>query len=76
MAIGGTVLLIPIWLKLGVDKDVAASSTPPLILISSLMAFTISMFNGYYRDISLLTLVFYFALAFISSVIVKGIAFS
>ena len=45
LAIGGALILIPVWLKLGVDKDVAASSTATLIMTSALVAATVSFFN-------------------------------
>lgn len=45
LAIGGALILIPVWLKMGIDKNVAASSTAPLILTSALVAFTIASFN-------------------------------
>jgi uncharacterized membrane protein YfcA len=48
LAIGGAIILIPVWLKLGVDKDVAASSTAPLILTAAMVAFTIALLNGNY----------------------------
>jgi uncharacterized membrane protein YfcA len=50
LAIGGALILIPVWLKVGVDRDVSASSTPPLILTAGLVAFTIALFNGYYQN--------------------------
>ena len=45
MAIGATLILVPIWLKVGVDKDYAGSSTATLILMSSMVTFTIAYFN-------------------------------
>ena len=48
LAIGGSLILIPVWLKSGVDKDVAAGTTAPLILTAALVAFTIALFNGSY----------------------------
>ena len=72
LAIGGALILIPVWLKFGVDKDVAASSTATLILISALVAFTIASFNSVYESVSVMTLTFYCLLAFVSAAIVKG----
>jgi uncharacterized membrane protein YfcA len=48
LAIGGALILIPVWLNLGVNKDVAASSTATLILLGSLVAFTVALFNHNY----------------------------
>ena len=45
LGIGSSLTLIPVWLKLGVDKDVAASSTATLILVSALVAFTAALLN-------------------------------
>lgn len=49
LAIGGALILIPVWLKLGVDKDCCSSTTPCLILISALVASTIAAFNDQYE---------------------------
>jgi len=48
LAIGGALILIPVWLKFGVNKDVAASSTATLILLGAMVAFTIALFNHIY----------------------------
>ena len=72
LAIGGALILIPVWLKAGIDKDVAASSTATLILISALVAFTVASFNSIYESIPLLTMLFYLILAFAGAAIVKG----
>lgn len=72
MAIGGALILIPLWLKLGVDKNYCSSTTPTLILMSALVAFTIALFNEQYEEVSIFLLIFYFILAFISSAVMKG----
>lgn len=72
LAIGGALILIPVWLKVGVDKDVAASSTAPLILTGALVALTTALFNGYYSEISTMGMLFYLLLAFLSAAVVKG----
>lgn len=72
MAIGGALILIPLWLKLGVDKNYCSSTTPTLILMSALVAFTIALFNEQYEEVSTFLLIFYFILAFISSAVMKG----
>lgn len=48
LGIGGAPILIPIWLKAGIDHNVAANSTATLILSSSLIASTISALNNSY----------------------------
>lgn len=45
MAIGATLILIPVWLKMGVDKDYAGSSPATLIFLASLVAFTVAYLN-------------------------------
>lgn len=49
LAIGGALILIPVWLKLGVDKDYCSSTTPCLILTSAMVASTIAVFNNQYE---------------------------
>ena len=71
LAIGGALILIPVWMKVGVDKDVATSSTATLILISALVAFTIAWFNNIYESVSFIGMLFYLILAFVSAAIVK-----
>lgn len=58
-------------MKVGVDKDVATSSTATLILISALVAFTIAWFNNIYESVSFIGMLFYLILAFVSAAIVK-----
>lgn len=45
LAIGGAPILIPIWLSCGINHNTASSTTPTLILTSSLISFTISAIN-------------------------------
>ena len=45
MAISATIILVPVWLKVGVDKDYAGNSTGILVLMASLVTFTIAYFN-------------------------------
>lgn len=49
LAIGGALILIPVWLKLGIEKDSCSSTTPCLILISAIVAATIAAFNNQYE---------------------------
>lgn len=72
LAIGGALILIPVWLNLGVNKDVAASSTATLILLGGTVAFTVAIFNHSYERVSTFLLIFYLILAFVGVAIVKG----
>lgn len=72
LAIGGALILIPVWLKAGVDKDVAASSTATLILTAAMVAFTVALANGIYEDVSVFVMLFYLVLSFVSAAVVKG----
>jgi uncharacterized membrane protein YfcA len=42
IGLGGATILVPVWLNMGVDKDVATASSAPLIMISSFCSFFIS----------------------------------
>lgn len=72
MAIGATLILVPIWLRLGVDKNYAANSTPALIFSASFMTFTIAYLNHAFDAVSPYTLVFYFVFSFLSSAFMRG----
>lgn len=76
MAIGATLILVPVWLKVGVDKDYAGNSTATLILMSSAVTFTIAYFNHVFEEIPIWVMVFYLVLAFVSSAVVKGTPYS
>lgn len=71
MAIGATLILVPIWLRLGVDKNYAANSTPALIFSATFMTFTIAYLNHAFDAVSY-TLVFYFVFSFLSSAFMRG----
>ncbi len=70
VAIGGGLVLIPLWLKAGIDKDIVTSSTAPLIFFSSSISFIISALLGQYDSIFLIIL--FFALSFTSSYVIKS----
>ncbi len=72
MAIGASLILVPVWLKFGVDKDYAGNSTATLILMASIVTFTVAYFNNIFEEIPTYMLVFYLALSFVSSVVVKS----
>jgi uncharacterized membrane protein YfcA len=70
VSIGGGMVLGPIWFKAGVDRNVATSSTGPLIFFSSSISFIISAMLGKY-DSFLLVLLF-FAVSFSGSYLIKS----
>ena len=70
LGLGGAIILVPVWLNQGIDKNIATSSSGPLIFFSAIVAFFMAFLCGMYDDA--LSLVFYFALAFISSALIKG----
>ena len=72
LAIGGAPILIPMWLNSGIDHNVASSTTPTLILISSLVSFTISAMGGAYDETPISKILLFVAVSFISSALIKG----
>lgn len=70
VAIGGGLVLIPLWLKAGIDKDIVTSSTAPLIFFSSSISFIISALLGQYD--SIFVIILFFTLSFTSSYIIKS----
>jgi len=51
VAIGGGLILIPIWLKAGIEKEVVTSSTAPLIFFSASVSFLMSAVLGHYHSV-------------------------
>ena len=70
LGLGGAIILVPVWLNKGIDKNVAISSSPPLILFSSAVSFTLGLLGSKYS--SFLQVFFYFMLAFVASYAIKG----
>jgi uncharacterized membrane protein YfcA len=70
LGIGGAIILVPAWLEMGIDKDVASSSSAPLILSSALISMVIASLCGFYK--SFIAIIFYFALSFAASYYVKS----
>lgn len=70
VSIGGGMVLIPLWFKAGVDRNVAASSTGPLIFFSSSISFIISLMLGKYD--SLVLVVLFFIVSFTGSYLIKS----
>ena len=48
LGLGGSSILIPMWLNLKIDKNVATSSTAPLIFLSAFISFFLSALAGIY----------------------------
>jgi uncharacterized membrane protein YfcA len=70
LGLGGAIILVPVWLNKGIDKDVAVSSSPPLIFFSSAVSFCLGLLGSKYS--SFLEVFFYFILAFAASYAIKG----
>ena len=48
LGLGGAIILVPVWLNSGLDKNIAAASSPPLIFLSSFISFFVSALSGRY----------------------------
>lgn len=69
LGLGGAIVLVPLWLNKGIDKNVAVNSSPPIIFFSATISFTIGLFSSKYPI--LLNVLFYFVLSFVASYFVK-----
>jgi hypothetical protein len=69
LGIGGAIILVPAWLEMGMDKDIASSSSSPLILASAFISMVIALLCKYYD--SFLMIVFYFVLSYFASFYIK-----
>jgi uncharacterized membrane protein YfcA len=70
VAVGGVFILIPIWLKAGIDKNIVATTTAPLILITSSISFFISVMLGQYESFWMVLL--FFLVSFTGSYVIKS----
>ena len=70
VSLGGGMVLVPIWIKLGIDKNIAAGSTGPLIFFSSTVSFFIELMLGSYKSLPIILC--YILLAFVGSYSVKS----
>lgn len=70
LGIGGAIILVPAWMEMGIDKDIASSSSAPLIFSSALISIFVAALCGMYD--SVWDLLFYFVLAFMASFYVKS----
>lgn len=73
VAIGGGLVLVPLWLKAGIEKDIVVNSTAPLIFFSSSISFFICSLLGEYD--SVWEVLMYLSLSFCGSFIVKSTFF-
>lgn len=71
LGIGGAIILVPAWLSMGMDKNIASSSTGPLILASAFISMVLAFLCQFYD--SLLMGIFYFALSYFASFYIKRI---
>lgn len=69
LGLGGAIVLVPVWLNKGIDKNIAVSSSPPLIFFSAAVSFSLGLLGSKYS--SFLDVTFYFFLAFIGSYVIK-----
>lgn len=73
LGLGGAIILVPVWLNKGIDKNIAVSSSPPLIFFSASVSFSLGLLGSKYASFT--DVAFYFLLAFLSSYIIKGIIY-
>lgn len=48
LGIGGAIILVPAWLSMGMDKNIASSSTGPLILASAFISMVLAFLCQFY----------------------------
>lgn len=48
LGIGGAIILVPYWLEIGLDKDIASSSSAPLVFSSAFISMVIAALCGMY----------------------------
>ncbi len=71
LGLGGAIVLVPVWLNKGIDKNIAVSSSPPIIFFSATVSISLGLLSSKYP--SYLDVLFYFVLAFVASFVIKGI---
>jgi uncharacterized membrane protein YfcA len=69
LGIGGAILLVPAWFNSGIDKDIATSSSGPLIFCSAFISSVVALLCKYYT--SFIHVALYFILAYFSSFYIK-----
>ncbi len=74
LSIGGGVVLVPLWLKMGIDKNTAISSTGPLMFLSASTSFLVSVVLGKYDGVY--SVLLFLGLSFASSYLIKSISYA
>ncbi len=69
LGIGGAIILVPYWLEIGLDKDIATSSSAPLVFSSAFISMFIAAMCNMYTSVG--QILFHFAIAFVASFYVK-----
>ena len=70
VGVSGGIILVPLWLRSGVDRDIVINSTAPLLFISSSVSFLISVLFHFYD--SLMEIVLFFFLSFLATYYIKS----
>ena len=70
VGVSGGIILVPLWLRSGVDRDIVINSTAPLLFISSSVSFLISVLFHFYD--SLLEIVLFFLLSLLATYYIKS----
>lgn len=70
LAVSGGLVLIPLWLRTGINRNIVINSTAPLIFFGASISFLISLLLGFYD--SLLFVLLFFTLGFIGSYHIKS----
>lgn len=69
--IGGGMVLVPVWLTFGIDRFVTTSTSPPVILFTTMIQivlyFLMDAYDGYYYRIPL-----YIFVGFLGSMVIKS----
>ena len=69
VAVSGGIVLMPLWLRDGIDRDIVVNSTAPLIFFGSSVSFLISVLFSLYDSYS--TVLLFFFISFISTFFIK-----
>lgn len=70
LAVSGGLVLIPLWLRTGIDRNIVTNSTAPLIFFGASISFFISLLLGFYD--SFLLILLFFLISFIGSYYIKS----
>lgn len=70
LGLGGAIILVPGWLEMGIDRNVAVSTSPPLIFASAFISMIVAFLCGTYS--SIIEVLFHLILGFVASFYVKS----